>query len=271
MIIFAAVSRVSVIDLFLAGVVPGLLLAMAVSIVIFIKGRNGGLPTSSISVSREEIPHMALDTLLVVSLPVLIVAGTLSGAFTATEAGGVAAIYAVMLGFLVFRNFDLGELWSALIISARTTSSLFLIIAAATVVSYVLALSGVSQFMTGFAAVFQGDPTLFMLAVMALLLVVGCFLEPGAAIVLLVPLLFPITRTMGIDPLQFAMLMVLTLTLGLITPPVGVCLFVACRIGNLPISRLVRALAPFFIAQLGVVILIILFPGLSSWLPGLFH
>jgi TRAP-type transport system large permease protein len=85
----------------------------------------------------------------------------------------------------------------------------------------------------------------------------------------LVPLLFPVARTMGIDPLQFAMLIVLTL--GLITPPVGVCLFVACRIGNLPISALVRALVPFFIAQLGVVILIILFPGLSPWLPGLFH
>jgi tripartite ATP-independent transporter DctM subunit len=177
----------------------------------------------------------------------------------------------MLLGLLVFRHLDLGGLWSALVVSARTTSSLFLIIAAATVVSYVLALSGVNQLAAGFADVFAGDPTLFMLAVMGLLLVVGCFLEPGAAIVVLVPLLFPVARTMGIDPLQFAMLMVLTLTLGLITPPVGVCLFVACRIGEMPISALVKALVPFFIAQLGVVILIILFPGLSSWLPGLFH
>ena len=106
---------------------------------------------------------------------------------------------------------------------------------------------------------------------MGLLLVVGCFLEPGAAIVLLVPLLFPVAQSMGIDPLQFAMVMVLTLTLGLITPPVGVCLFVACRIGDLPVSSLVRALVPFFLAEVGVVILLILFPGLSSWLPGLFH
>jgi tripartite ATP-independent transporter DctM subunit len=271
MVIFAAVSRVSVIDLFMAGVVPGFLLAVAVAAVIFVKGRGGRLPTSSISVARAEIPRRALDTLLVVSLPVLIVVGTLSGAFTATEAGGVAAVYAMLLGLLVFRHLDLGGLWSALVVSARTTSSLFLIIAAATVVSYVLALSGVNQLAAGFADVFAGDPTLFMLAVMGLLLVVGCFLEPGAAIVVLVPLLFPVARTMGIDPLQFAMLMVLTLTLGLITPPVGVCLFVACRIGEMPISALVKALVPFFVAQLGVVILIILFPSLSSWLPGLFH
>ncbi|MEJ8570592.1 TRAP transporter large permease [Microbaculum marinum] len=271
MIIFAAVSRLSVIDLFLAGVVPGFLLAAAVAVVIFLKGRNGGLPVSRIDVPRREVPRMAIDTLLVVSLPVFIVVGTLSGTFTATEAGGVAAIYAMLLGYFVFRHLDLKELWAALVISARTTSSLFLIIGAATVVSYVLALSGINQFAGNLVQVFDGQPLLFMLAVMAGLLVVGCFLEPGAAIVLFVPLLFPAARAMGIDPLQFAMLIILTLTMGLITPPVGVCLFVACKIGDISIARLVKALAPFFVAEVCVIVLIILIPGLSSWLPGLFH
>jgi len=271
MIIFAAVSRVSIIDLFLAGIGPGLLLALAVSIVVYVKGRNGGLPVSKVDMPREEIPRIALDTLLVVSLPVFIVVGTLSGTFTATEAGGVAAFYAMLLGFLVFRNLNLRELWAALVISARTTSSLFLIIAAATVVSYVLALSGINQFAGGLAVTFAGEPTLFMLAAMVALLVVGCFLEPGAAIVLLVPMLFPVAIKLGIDPLQFAMLIVLTLTMGLMTPPVGVCLFVACKIGNITITALVRALLPFFLAELGVIILIILVPGIASWLPGLFH
>ena len=271
MIIFAAVSRLSVIDLFLAGVVPGLLLALAVSIVIFVKGRGGGLPTSTIAVARREVPRMALDTALVVSLPLFIVIGTLSGTFTATEAGGIAAIYAMFLGFFVFRHLDLAAFWEALITSARTTSSLFLIIAAATVVSYVLALSGINQLTLGLADVFAGSPTLFMVTVLLVLLVVGCFLEPGAAIVLFVPIFFPIARTMGVDPLQFAMLIILALTMGLMTPPVGVCLFVACKIGNIRINRLVMALAPFFLAQLAVIGLIILIPGLSSWLPGLFH
>lgn len=271
MIIFAAVSRVSVIDLFLAGIVPGLLLALACAVVIFIKGRNGGLPASRIVVKRNEIPRTALDTLLVVSLPLFIVVGTLSGTFTATEAGGIAAIYAVLLGFLVFRSLNLSELWSALVVSARTTSSLFLIIAAATVASYVLALSGINQFTGGLAQVFEGQPTLFMLAVMGALLVIGCFLEPGAAIVLFVPMVFPTAMAMGIDPLQFSMLIILTLTMGLITPPVGVCLFVACKIGEMPISRLVKALVPFFVAELCVIVLLILVPGLASWLPGLFH
>jgi len=271
MIIYAAASRVSVIDLFLAGVVPGLLLAVAVSVIIFIKGRNGGLPVSRTDVKRREVPRMALDTALVVSLPLFIVIGTLTGTFTATEAGGIAALYAIFLGFVAFRNLNMRELWQAFVISARTTSSLFLIIAAATVVSYVLALSGMGKFVGNLAEVFGGDPILFMLAVMGALLVVGCFLEPGAAIVLFVPLLFPVSRSMGIDPMQFSMLVVLTLTMGLITPPVGVCLFVACRIGDISISALVKSLLPFFVAELCVVLLIILVPGLSSWLPGLFH
>ncbi|MCB1492252.1 MAG: TRAP transporter large permease [Rhodobiaceae bacterium] len=271
MVIFAAVSRVSVIDLFLAGVVPGFLLALAVAVVIFFKGRGGGLPVSRIDVTRREVPRMALDTALVVSLPLFIVVGTLSGTFTATEAGGVAAVYAMILGFAVFRNLDLKGLWEALIVSARTTSSLFLIIAAATVVSYVLALSGINKFTGDLAHIFGGEPIFFMLAVMAGLLFIGCFLEPGAAIVLFVPLLFPVARTMGIDLLQFSMLVILTLTMGLITPPVGVCLFVACKIGDMKISTLVKALAPFFLAEVCVIVLIILIPGLSSWLPGLFH
>jgi tripartite ATP-independent transporter DctM subunit len=271
MVIYAAVSRISVIDLFLAGVVPGLLLAVAVSVVIWLKGRNGGLPTSHIDVSRKEIPRMALDTVLVVSLPVFIVVGTLSGAFTATEAGGVAAVYAMLLGLFIFRSLDGKELWSALTVSARTTSSLFLIIAAATVVSYVLALSGIGAVAGRFAQLFAGDALLFMLASMVLLLIVGFFLEPGAAIVLFAPLLLPIARTMGIDPLHFSMFTILTLTLGLITPPVGVCLYVACRIGDIKVGTLVRAVVPFLFAEIAVILLIILVPGLSTFLPGLFH
>lgn len=271
MIIYSAASRVSVIDLFLAGVIPGFLLAVSVMVVIFIKGRNGNLPVSESGVKREEAPRIALDTMLVVSLPLFIVIGTLSGAFTATEAGGIAALYAIFLGVVVFRNLGIKEFWSALVVSARTTSSLFLIVAAATVVSYVLALAGFNQFISNIASIFSGSPTGFMLAVMALLLIIGCFLEPGAAIVLLVPFLWPVARSMGIDPMQFAMLVILTLTMGLITPPVGVCLFVACRIGEIPITNLIRELWPFFLAELAVLLLIVFFPSLSSWLPYLFH
>jgi len=220
-------------------------------------------------VERKEVPRLARDGVLVLTLPLLIVGGTLSGAFTATEAGGVAVVYAALLSWLVFRHLDAAGLWQALKDSARTTATLFLLIAAATVVSYVLTIGGIASYVQGLGLFFEGQPVLFMLAVMAVLLVVGCFLDPGAAIVLFVPLLMPVARAMGIDELQFSMVVILTLTLGLITPPVGVCLFVACRIGDIPVWRLVRAVAPFLLAEVVVVILLVYFPVLSAGLPGL--
>jgi TRAP-type transport system large permease protein len=271
MVIFAAVSQVSVIQLFLAGIVPGLLLASACAVVIYLYARAGHLPVSVVRVERKEVPRLALDGVLVATLPLLIVVGTLSGAFTATEAGGVAVIYAALISWLVFRSLDAPGLWQALQDSARTTATLFLLIAAATVASYVLTIGGIANYTRGLGLFFEGQPELFMLTVMAMLLVVGCFLDPGAAIVLFVPLLMPVARAMGIPDLQFSMVMILTLTLGLITPPVGVCLFVACRIGDIPVWRLVRAVAPFLLAEVVVVLLLVFFPVLSSGLPGLFR
>jgi tripartite ATP-independent transporter DctM subunit len=269
MVIFAAVSQVSLIQLFVAGIVPGLLLGVACSVVVFLYARAGHLPVSAVRVERKELPRLAGDGALVLTLPLLIVGGTLSGAFTATEAGGVAVVYAALLSWLVFRHLDLAALWQALTESARTTATLFLLIAAATVVSYVLTIGGIANYVQGLGLFFEGQPVLFMLTVMAALLVVGCFLDPGAAIVLFVPLLMPVARAMGIDELQFSMVVILTLTLGLITPPVGVCLFVACRIGDMPVWLLVRAVAPFLLAEVAVVILLVFFPVLSSGLPGL--
>lgn len=269
MIIFSAVSQVSVINLFLAGVVPGLLLGVAVASIVFWHGRRGDLPRGTYTARRDEIPGLAIDGLLVVSLPALIVFGTLSGVFTPTEAGGIAVIYAMFLGWFVFRNLNRKEFWDALVVSARTTATLFLLIAAATVVSYVLTVTGVAGQIRGLGTAFAGDPVLFLLSVMVVLLIVGCFLDPGAAIVLLVPLLIPMSRAMGIPDLQFAMVSILTLTLGLITPPVGVCLFVAARIGDIPIWTLVRTVLPFLAAEICVVLLLVLVPELSTGLVSL--
>ncbi|WP_428674576.1 TRAP transporter large permease [Roseibium sp.] len=269
MIIYAAVTRQSVIDLFVAGIVPGLLMAGSMWAVIRFQARGGRLPKSESRIEPGELGTLVRDGLLVMGLPVLIVLGTLLGVFTATEAGGVAVLYALLISVFVFRSIDLASFWDALKRSARITASIYLIIAAATVMSYVLTVGGIASWVNAFAQVFQGDPTLFLLALMAILLVVGTFLEPGAAIVLLVPMLMPVTSGMAIDPLQLAMIVILTLTLGLITPPVGVCLFVACRIADSPVTPIVRAVLPFLIAEIGVVVLLILFPGLSSFLPEL--
>lgn len=270
MIIYAAVTRVSVIDLFVAGIVPGLMLAGACWLVIFLHARGGRLPRSPRDkVEKGELLKLVRDGLLVAALPAIIVIGTLSGAFTATEAGGVAVVYALIITRWVFRSIDWLQLWEALQVSARMTATVYLIIAAATIVSYVLTIGGIAEWVQELGAVFKGQPTLFMMALALVLLVVGTFLEPGAAIVLLMPMLLPVGQAMGIDAMQFAMVVILTLTLGLITPPVGVCLFLACRIADSTVAAVVRAVMPFLLAELGVVFLLTLVPALSSYLPSL--
>ncbi len=269
MIIYAAVTRLSVIDLFVAGIVPGLLLAGAMWLVIFLQARGERLPRSRHHVERHEVALMIRDGLLVMGLPALIVGGTLMGVFTATEAGGVAVLYALAVSWLVFRSMDLASLWSALKRAARVTATIYLVIAAATVVSYVLTIGGIGMMVQSFASQFAGNPTLFLLALAGVLLVIGTFLEPGAAIVLIVPMLMPVTAAMGIDPMQLGMVVILTLTLGLITPPVGVCLFVACRIAESPVMAIFRAVLPFLMVEFAVVVLLVLFPALSSALPAM--
>ncbi len=270
MIIYAAVTQLSVISLFVAGIVPGFLLAGAIAIVIFLHARNGRLPRSSRRIAGDEsVAILIRDGLLVLGLPVVIVGGTLFGIFTATEAGGVAVIYALIVAMVVFRSIDLAGLWLCLKRAARMTATIYLVIAAATVVSYVLTIGGVGMWVQEVAQYFSGDPTLFMIALAAALLVVGTFLEPGAAIVLIVPILLPAANAMGIDPMQFGMVVILTLTLGLITPPVGVCLFVVCRIAQSPVLPIFRAVMPFFLVEVAVVLLLILFPPLSAFLPSL--
>lgn len=268
-IIYAAVTRLSVIDLFVAGIVPGFLLAGAMGIVIFLQARGGRLPRSRHHVERGEVPALVRDGLAVVSLPALIVGGTLSGVFTATEAGGVAVLYAILISWFLFRTMSFPVLWDALKRAARITATIYLIIAAATVVSYVLTVGGIGIWVQSLASQFAGNPILFMLALAGVLLLVGTFLEPGAAIVLIVPMLMPVTATMGIEPMQLGMVVILTLTLGLITPPVGVCLFVACRIAESPVFPIVRAVLPFFLVEVAVVVVLILIPELTTFLPEL--
>jgi TRAP-type transport system large permease protein len=267
MIIYAGVTRLSVIDLFVAGIVPGLLLAGSMWLVIFLQARGGRLPRSHHRVERHEALMLMRDGLLVMGLPVLIVGGTLMGVFTATEAGGVAVVYALAISWLVFGTMNLRNLWQALKSSARMTATIYLVIAAATVVSYVLTIGGIGIWVQSLSGHFAGNPTLFMLALAAVLLLVGTFLEPGAAIVLIVPLVMPVANAMGIDPMQFGMVVILTLTLGLITPPVGVCLFVACQIARSPVLPIFRAVLPFLLVEIAVVVLLVLIPELSSYLP----
>lgn len=270
-ILLAAVSGLSVIDLFLAGVVPGLLLGAACSTVIAIDAIRGRIPKPRPQPSDESRWRMAIEGLAVATLPLIIVGGMVVGAYTATEGGGIAVAYAIFLAVVVFRQLDLKGLWRAFSSAARISAAIYLLVAAATILSYALNLLGISGWVREAATIFEGQPMAFLFAIALLMLVLGTFLDIGAAILIFVPLLLPATFALGVDPLQMSMVVMLTLAIGLVTPPVGVVLFVVMRVGRIGMWPLLRALMPFFFAELGAVALLCVVPEFSTWLPNLLN
>jgi TRAP-type transport system large permease protein len=266
-IIMAAVTGLSVVDLFLAGVVPGIMLGGACAVIVAYDAFRGRLPKSTIRVSRAELPMLLLEGLIVGLLPVIIVGGMVIGAFTATEGGGIAVAAAFGLGFFVLRELTLAAVWEALIAAARVSASIYLLVASAAILSYALNLLGIAGWVTTATVLFGDQPWLFLFAVFLLMLVLGTFLDIGAAIVIFVPLLMPAVYALGIDPIHMAMVVMLTLAVGLITPPVGVVLFVIMRVGNVRMAPLVWATMPFLLAELVAILIITLVPEISTWLP----
>ncbi len=175
MIVYASVAQVSIIKLFVAGIVPGLLLGLACAVVVFLTGLRKGLPKGEIAAVRKPGGRLVLESLLVFSIPVFIVWGTLSGAFTATEAGGIACVYALVLGRFVLRTLSGPSVIEALKSAIRTTSNLYLIIAGASVLSYVLTVTGAISGVREMTVLFAGDPTIFLFFVLAVLLIAGFF------------------------------------------------------------------------------------------------
>lgn len=267
MIVYASVAQVSIIKLFVAGIVPGLLLGVACAVVVFIIGLTKGLPKGEIKAVNKRGYQLVIESGLVFSIPLFIVVGTLSGAFTATEAGGIACVYALVLGRFILRTLSSKGILQALRDSIRTTSSLYLVVAGASVLSYVLTISGAISGVRELTMMFAGNPTLFLFFVLAVLMVAGFFLEPGVQVLLLAPIFLPMARMLGIDEMQFAMVFLLSGTLSLMTPPVGICLFVAAQIGEIPIGRMFIAILPFLLAQLVAISLLIIWPEIVTALP----
>src|SRR5690606_22069484 len=268
-IIMAAVTGLSVVDLFVAGVVPGVLFGLACCVVILLRSIRSGLPKSIVNVERSELPKLLLEGTAVMILPFIIEGGMVTGAFTATGGGGIAVFVTAMLGLFLFRSINLADLWGALIVSARASATIYLLVAAASILSYALNLLGIGAMVTAAAPYFEGSPIPFLIGVMILMLILGLFLDIGAALLIFVPLLMPTILQLGIDPIQASMVIILSLAMGLITPPVGVVLFILMKIGNIRMTSLMRELFPFVIAEICIILLLIFFPSLSTWLPDL--
>jgi tripartite ATP-independent transporter DctM subunit len=266
MVIYGVSADVSIGGLFLAGVVPGLLMATALMAMVVGLARRRGLP-------REPFPgfadlwrayrraHWALMT------PVILFGGMIGGIFTPTEAAGVAAVYALLVGLFVYRDFDLRELPGLIVQTVETTGVVLALVMTAAALGWCLSISRVPQVLGPMFIELAGGPLGFLLAVNLLLLVVGCFMEALAAMLILIPILTPAAAQLGIDPIQFGVVFVLNLMIGTITPPVGIVLFVTSKVAGVSFDTLARAIVPWLVPLLVVLLAITLWPPLTTALP----
>lgn len=268
MIIYALqVQEVSVGGLFVAGIVPGILIALALCSTNFFISRKRGYKSDEPRPPVREMVKTTINAIPALLLIVIIIGGIRFGVFTPTEASVVAVFYALLCGMFFYRTLKIRALPEIILRAALVSVSVLLILAAARAFAWVLIIQSVPQTLAAAIITMELSPIVFLLAVNVLLLAFGLFMDPLPGVMVLVPILAPIATTLGIDPTHFAVVVILNLTIGLITPPVGSLLFVVSSAVDLKVSRLVRQMPPFLLAHLVVLLLITFIPAISTWAP----
>jgi tripartite ATP-independent transporter DctM subunit len=269
MVVYATILRdVSVLSVFTAGIVPGLVMALALLVTSGYLAWRRGFPVHG-AASLRLAARTFLPTLPALLVPVIILGGILSGYSTVTEASAFAAVYAIAIGALLYPNLTWRALWECLVTTVRLSGVVFFLLAASTVLGWYVTRSGVTREAAQLIAAFSPDPVVQILLVDGLLLLVGTVVDVLPALVIVVPVLVPAMVQLGFDPLHFAIVMVVTLNVANITPPVGMTLMTAARIAQVSYERAILASLPFYVSHLAVILVISLWPGLVLWLPRL--
>ena len=270
MVIYATSANVSVSKMFMGGVVPGLLIGFALIFYAWWQSKRDGQVPASERPSRAEMLAVLNDAKWALIVPVIILGGIYGGVFTPTEAAAVGVIYGFVIGAFVYRELKLADLYKVFAGSALTTASIMLIVGTATIFGRALAIEGVPVQIAKAITSHVDQAWLLLLAINLLLLIVGTFMETIAAIIILTPILLPLVKALGIDAEHFGIMMIVNLAIGMVTPPVGVNLFVASRISGKPLETVVKgAMTPMFV-MIAVLLAITFIPALSLALPALF-
>ncbi|MBA1274337.1 TRAP transporter large permease [Stutzerimonas azotifigens] len=269
MLVYALVSDTSIGYLFLAGVIPGLIMGLFQAIYILTAARRRNFPLEE-PVPLKKIPKIAFQAAPALLMPVVLLGGIYGGATTPTEAAAVAALYALLISVLLYRSVTFRAFYDSLLSSARTTASIGMLIAGALVFNYVVTVEDLPSALSLWLAGFDLSPTGFLLTVTALLLVLGCLLEGTTILLVIVPVLIPAAQSLGIDLVHFGVICVVNIMIGLITPPYGLLLFVMSNISKRPLKEIVSEIFPLLIVMLAALLLFTLVPEIVLWLPRTF-
>ena len=266
-IVAGSLFGVSVGALFMAGIVPGLLIGFGFMLVVYFTSKKRNYPRYTGKLDAKKLLYIFLNATLALMMPIIIMGGILTGVFTATEAGAVAGVYALLVGILVYRSLSLKDLYLTLVESGITSAIILLLIAASNPFGWVLSVHQLPQKVAQLMAAITSDQMVTMLLITIFLLIMGMFLETAANILIVGPILFPIANSFGIDPVYFIAYMCMVLILGMITPPMAVNLFVAAPIAGVSFEKLAAEIWPFLGVGFFVVILLAIWPEIVLFLP----
>jgi tripartite ATP-independent transporter DctM subunit len=269
-VIYGVMANASIGKLFAAGVIPGLVMALTMMIMVTYYAHTRGWHRDA-KFSIVALWQTFKRAFLPLLTPIILVGGMTTGVFTPTEAAIAATAYAIFLGMAVYRTLSLKKLIKVSMETAETTALILLIVAGASIFGYLITLSKVTDNVSALVLSITTTPWIILLLVNIFLLIVGCFMETIAAITILVPVLLPLMDKIGVDPVHFGLIMVLNLMIGLLTPPVGMVLYILARVANISFERTTKACLPFLIPLLVSLALVTYWPSMVMFLPNLFY
>jgi C4-dicarboxylate transporter DctM subunit len=262
-------ASVSIGDLFLAGIIPGIAMGLVLMIYVYFYGKKHHIKGREKMASRKEILIGLKDASLALLLPIIIIGGFRFGVFTATEAGVVAVVYALILGVFVYKEINIKMLPKILLDTSISSASILFIIANASVFTWLLSFNNIPEILGELILNISSEQWVLLLLINIVLLIAGTFIDTISALTIFTPLFLPLILEAGIDPIHFGMIMVINLTIGMITPPLGVCLFVTSAIAKVNLAQMVRPIMPQLLLLLVVLALVTYWPDFSLILPNL--
>ncbi|WP_314724837.1 TRAP transporter large permease [Enterocloster bolteae] len=267
MVVFATAVGCSVGAMFMGGLIPGILVGLILMIVLLVRNHMYHFPKHDERLSRNEVVKVALDGIIPLGMPVIIVGGIMGGVCTPTEAGAIAVVYSLLVSLFVSRTLRLRDIWSLLLATVNSAAPLLLIIACARVFSYGLTALQMPVIVNDLILSLTSNKYVFLMLVNILLLIMGMFMDGGASVIILAPILAPVAAALGISTIHFGVIMALNLTIGNITPPLGYCLFIGSRIGNITVEEGIKGIIPYLIAEIAALLLITYIPSLVTYVP----
>lgn len=265
-----AAANVSVAGLFLAGIVPGIMLGLALMVVTYILLRKKDYPKDNTTYTFKDVMKILGRFVIAAILPIIIVVGITAGIVTPTEAGCIGIIYALFIGFFVTKELSLKIVYESLVRTVIVTAIVMILISIGNVMTWWISVEGIPETISSLFQSTTQNAAVFLLLMLVLYLFVGLFVEQAAAMIMLVPIFAPLAVSYGIDPIHFGLFTVMALGFGLVTPPVGLCLFIASSIAKLPVQRIFVVSTPYLVGMFVVLLVITLFPPVFMWVPRMF-